>query len=84
LLDMAYQSLRRRVANALLVLHNPGEADAAVSFIRVSREDLAALVGIAPESLSRTLSEFRQDGLLEVSSQGIRLLQPEYMRQAEW
>lgn len=84
LLDMAYQSLRRRVANALLVLHNQGRAGEATSFIRVSREDLAALVGIAPESLSRTLSEFRHDGLLEVSSQGIRLLQPDYMSQAEW
>ncbi|UOR04915.1 cyclic nucleotide-binding domain-containing protein [Hymenobacter aerilatus] len=84
LLDMAYQSLRRRVANALLALHNQGETNEATPFIRVAREDLAALVGIAPESLSRTLSEFRHDGLLEVSSQGIRLLQPEYMRQAEW
>ncbi|RPD44374.1 response regulator [Hymenobacter sediminis] len=84
LLDMAYQSLRRRVANALLVLQSQDGADEATSFIRVSREDLAALVGIAPESLSRTLSEFRRDGLLEVLPQGIRLLQPEYMRQAEW
>jgi len=84
LLDMAYQSLRRRVANALLVLHNQGDANEETPFIRVAREDLAALVGIAPESLSRTLSEFRHDGLLEVSSQGIRLLQPDYMRQAEW
>ncbi|MDF7815194.1 cyclic nucleotide-binding domain-containing protein [Hymenobacter sp. YC55] len=84
LLDMAYQSLRRRVANALLVLHHQGGGEAAASVIRVSREDLAALVGIAPESLSRTLSEFRRDGLLEVLPQGIRLLQPDYMRQADW
>ncbi|OUJ69490.1 cyclic nucleotide-binding domain-containing protein [Hymenobacter crusticola] len=84
LLDMAYQPLRRRVANALLGLHHQGGADEATSCIRVSREDLAAVVGIAPESLSRTLSEFRQDGLLAISSQGIRLLQPEYLRQADW
>ena len=84
LLDMAYQPLRRRVANALLVLHDQGDTDEAAVVIHVSREDLAALVGIAPESLSRTLSEFRREGILEVLPQGIRLLQPDYMRQAEW
>lgn len=85
LLDMAYNSLRRRVANALLGLYehtNAGEA--ADAFIQLSRDDLAAVVGIAPESLSRTLSEFRHDGLLEITSRGIKLLQPEKLRRTDW
>ncbi len=85
LLDMAYNSLRRRVANALLGFYDharPGEATDAL--IQLSRDDLAAVVGIAPESLSRTLSEFRHDGLLEVSPKGIKLLQPEKLRRTDW
>lgn len=85
LLDMAYNSLRRRVANALLALHDHAtpDRDNAV-YIQLSRDDLAALVGVAPESLSRTVSEFRHDGLLEASPRGIRLVQPDFLRHADW
>ncbi|MGI4761054.1 MAG: response regulator [Janthinobacterium lividum] len=79
LVEMAYHSLRRRVADALLRLHQPGDAP-----IQLAREDLAAVVGTAAESLSRTLSEFRQDGLIELTSGTIRVLQPEGLRRANW
>lgn len=64
LLGMAYNSLRRRVADTLLRLYNqhPGE------LIQLSRDDLASVVGTATESLIRTLSEFKQDGLIEQTS----------------
>lgn len=85
LLDMAYNSLRRRVANALLALHDHATPDANREVhIQLSRDDLAALVGVAPESLSRTVSEFRHDGLLEASPRGIRLVQPDVLRHADW
>jgi CRP-like cAMP-binding protein len=85
LLDMAYNSLRRRVANALLGFHDHAKPnEAADALIQLSRDDLAAVVGIAPESLSRTLSEFRHDGLLEVTPKGIRLLQPDKLRRTDW
>jgi len=79
LVELAYHSLRRRVADTLLRLHEPAGAP-----IQLTREDLAAVVGTAPESLSRTLSEFRQAGLLELTASGIRLLQPEGLRRANW
>ncbi|MGF7217322.1 CRP-like cAMP-binding protein/CheY-like chemotaxis protein [Spirosoma lacussanchae] len=87
LLGMAYSSLRRRVADALLRLHDqhPGE------LIQLSRDDLASVVGTATESLIRTLSEFRQDGLIEQTTvtggsatTGIRVLQPDKLRRANW
>jgi CRP-like cAMP-binding protein/DNA-binding NarL/FixJ family response regulator len=85
LLDMAYNSLRKRVADALVRLHEQQQAqDAADPLIQLSRDDLAALIGTAPESLSRTLSEFRQNGLLEVNNKYIRVLQPETLRRANW
>jgi CRP-like cAMP-binding protein/ActR/RegA family two-component response regulator len=79
LVELAYHSLRRRVADALLRLTTTTDAD-----IQLSREDLAAVVGTAPESLSRTLSEFRQAGLIELASNSIRVLRPEGLRQANW
>lgn len=85
LLDMAYNSLRKRVADALLRLHEQQLAlDPADPGIQLSRDDLAALIGTAPESLSRTLSEFRQAGIIELTHKYIRVLQAEKLRHANW
>jgi len=81
LVGMAYGSLRRRVADTLLRLHEqlPDQP------ILLSRRDLAALIGTAAESLIRTLSEFKQDELVEITdSGGIRVIQPDRLRQANW
>ncbi len=81
LLGMAYSSLRRRVADTLLRLHD-GQPDAV---IQLSRDDLAAMIGTATESLIRTLSEFKQDGLIEQTPSGsIRVVQADKMRRANW
>ncbi|SDY81401.1 response regulator [Hymenobacter psychrophilus] len=79
LLGMAFDSLRRRVATALLLLHARADATPAAG-ITISREDLAALVGTPPESLSRTLNEFRQEGLVELTPGNVRLLHPDKFR----
>ncbi|GAB4050020.1 response regulator [Spirosoma litoris] len=84
LLGMAYSSLRRRVANALLRLQEPLPTGEPAPPIQLSRDDLAAVIGTATESLIRTLSEFKQDGLIEVSGGGIRVLQPDKLRRANW
>ena len=83
LLAMAYSSIRRRVADTLLQLHEQGEASADPS-IYLLRDDMAAMVGTAPESLSRTLNEFKQDGLIELNAKCIRVLAPEKLRRANW
>ena len=83
LLAMAYNSIRRRVADALVRLHEQGEAASDAS-IHLSREDMAAMVGTAPESLSRTLNEFKADGLIEITPKSIRVLAPEKLRRARW
>ncbi len=84
LLDMAYASIRRRVALTLLRLHEDGKARRGDGTIHLSREDLAALVGTASESLIRTLSEFRHDGLVELWHKSIRVVQPQKLRCAHW
>ncbi len=81
LLGMAYNSLRRRVADTLLRLH--GQQPEGI--IQLSRDDLAAMIGIATESLIRTLSEFKQDRLIEMSASGsIQVMQPEKLLRSNW
>jgi len=41
--------------------------------VRISREDLATIVGTATESLIRTLSDLRGEGLIEVQGRDIRI-----------
>ena len=83
LLGMAYDSIRRRVADALLRLHAPGEASPPAT-IQLTRDDLAALVGTATESVSRTLSEFSQAGFIELTPNNIRVVEPEKLRRGQW
>lgn len=81
LLGMAYNSLRRRVADTLIHLYEQ-QPD---GVIQLSRDDLAAMTGTATESLIRTLSEFKQDGLLTMTaSGGIQVVQPDKLRRANW
>ncbi|WP_128547506.1 response regulator [Larkinella soli] len=80
LLGMAYNSLRRRVADTLLRLHQQHHGQT----IQYSRDDLASMVGTATESLIRTLSEFRQDKLIETTEGQIRVLNPEGLRRKNW
>jgi CRP/FNR family cyclic AMP-dependent transcriptional regulator len=41
-------------------------------------------VGTPPESLSRTLNEFRQEGLVELTPGNVRLLHPDQLRRGKW
>ena len=85
LLALAYNSIRRRVADTLVQLHEQqAGTEAADAGIQLTRDDMAALVGTAPESLSRTLSEFKHDGLIALTPNTIRVLEPEKLRRAHW
>jgi CheY-like chemotaxis protein/CRP-like cAMP-binding protein len=75
LLRLAFQSVRMRVRDALLLLlKKHGENS---NEINVSREDLASLVGTSSETAIRTLSEFKADGLIEVNRGEIKILNPQ-------
>lgn len=63
LLDLAYNSVRKRVADALLLLHDKeGKGE-----ISILRDDLARIVGTAKESVIRMLTEFKEDGYIDIS-----------------
>ncbi|HVU94141.1 MAG TPA: response regulator [Puia sp.] len=75
LLQLAYGSLRKRVAKALIDIHQKysgGEGKAAAA-LDISREDIAQYVGTATESLIRTLSDFKSEKLVDIKDGKIRI-----------
>jgi CRP-like cAMP-binding protein len=77
LLDMAYQSVRQRVAGALLMIHDQYRADKNQEVITISRKDISSIVGTATESLNRSLADLKDEKLIELGEQGIRILERE-------
>jgi len=75
LLGLAYNSLRKKVAEALILLSRKYK-DA----IKISRDNLAAIAGTATESLIRTLGEFRQEKLIEISEGYITIINESKLR----
>jgi CRP-like cAMP-binding protein/CheY-like chemotaxis protein len=72
LLGLAYNSLRKRVADALLTLQEKYQKENQDKFsIHISREDLANIAGTATESLIRTLSDFKSENLIEIKDGNI-------------
>jgi len=73
LLNLAYSSVRQRTAEALL---KASQLQDEKDKIMISREDLSKMVGTASESVIRVLSEFKDEGLIEVESGKIKIAQP--------
>lgn len=73
MLGFAYHSVRKRIANALVSVaekfKKSPEADQCT--IRISREDLASIAGTANETISRTLADFIEEGLLSKEGNSI-------------
>lgn len=74
LLQLAYSSVRQRVAQALLRVHARynvgGDADLG---LHMSREDLATVVGTATESLIRCLTDLKEEKLIDTQGRSIRI-----------
>ena len=72
LLGLAYNSLRKRVADALITLQQKYQQENQDKFsMHISREDLANIAGTATESLIRTLSDFKSENLIEIKDGNI-------------
>ena len=75
LLQLAYNSVRKRVAEALVMLAQRYQADKTQPFsMAITREDIASLVGTATETVIRTLSDFKQEKLVEMKGSLITIL----------
>lgn len=68
LLNLAYSSLRKRVAKALVDIVEKFKLKEQTTPIEISREDIAQYVGTATESLIRTLSDFKAEKHIDIKS----------------
>ena len=72
LMHIAYSSVRKRIAESILRLIEQHSNDG--KSIKVSRDDLAAISGTAPETVSRTLTDFRTEGLIDKTGSILTIL----------
>jgi DNA-binding response OmpR family regulator len=72
LLTLAYNSVRQRTAEALLKSETLKDSKSVIS---ISRDDLSKMVGTAAESVIRVLSDFKDEGLIEVEGGKIKIIQ---------
>lgn len=81
LINLAYNTVRKRVADALVLLMDTYIKDNNDVFsMAISRDDLASIVGTATESVIRTLSDFKEEGLISIKSSTIFITEPEALR----
>jgi cAMP-binding proteins - catabolite gene activator and regulatory subunit of cAMP-dependent protein kinases len=71
LLELAYLSVRKRIAQALIRLSCKSPS---ANLLNISRDELAELAGVALETVSRTLSDFKEEGLIERKGNQLELL----------
>lgn len=80
LIDMAYQSVRKRVASCLL---NWNEKFAnKEGFFHLKRDDLAHFVGTSSETAIRVLTEFKESNWIEVKGSAIKLIEHNKLKNA--
>ena len=81
LLKLAYNSVRKRVADALVNMAEKFDGlEVETCEIKISRDDLAAMVGTANETISRTLADFKDEKLIEKEGSMIRVCSVEKLR----
>ncbi|GAB4493734.1 MAG: response regulator [Saprospiraceae bacterium] len=75
LIELAYNSVRKRVASILVQLYDQSGPN-----VNLLREDLASLAGTAKETLIRTLTDFKNEGLIDIQDGIISILKTDKLR----
>ncbi len=80
LLEMAYSSVNKKTASTILqfaekINRRPNDP------IKISRNDLASVAGIATETFIRTLTNFKEQGLIKSEGRNIVVLDIEGLKQ---
>ncbi|MCB0399737.1 MAG: Crp/Fnr family transcriptional regulator [Winogradskyella sp.] len=74
LVNMAQKSVKRRMAEILMYIHdNFGTDNEGYLSIVLSREDFASIVGTATESAIRILSQFKKEDLISTKGKHIKI-----------
>lgn len=72
LLKLAYNSVRKRVAEALIKFFDQKQEENEA--IKINREDLSNLAGTSIETAIRTLSDFKDEKIIEIASGKVQIL----------
>lgn len=85
LLSMAYDSARKKVAEALLFINKKyqitGSNDVAFP---IRREIISSIAGLSPESVSRNLTDFFQEGLIKINNRTIKIVDLKKLENLKW
>lgn len=85
LLGFAYDTVRKRIANALISVAektvNTAIEDECV--IQISREGIATIAGTANETISRVLADFREENLIAKEKSAIRIFSVKKLRKVK-
>jgi CRP-like cAMP-binding protein len=81
LLNLAYNSLRKKVAYGLIqLLEKYKMAENNKPVLNLSRENMAHSIGIATESLIRTLGDFKDEKLIDIQTGKVIILDEKKLR----
>lgn len=80
LIKLAYNSVRKRVSEALVKFFEPMSPEAIKEGIKISRDDISNVAGTSLETAIRTLSDFKDEKLIEIVSGKIRILKMEKLK----
>ncbi len=78
--NLAQMTVREKSAEALLLIKQVFGSRSQREIVldnSLSRKDIAELVGMSPEQITRSLSEFKKEGFIQVSGKAITLLNPD-------
>jgi len=78
---LAQKNLNARLAINLLILENRFQQHTKARGIDLTREDLANIIGTSPESLGRSLKQFKDEGIIEVEKRVIYIKNKEQIFQ---
>lgn len=83
LVDMAFKSVPQRLANVFLnlAISSNTAPDTPPSITRYTHQQLAEMIGTYRETVTKTIGEFREAGLIRVEEDGIYLTNLEKLRQ---
>ena len=85
LLHLAYDTVRKRVADALLLLQERYKDPEDKNFsMPISRENLANIVGSSKECVIRVLSEFKEDRMIQTHMSEITITDPDKLAQVRY
>jgi CRP-like cAMP-binding protein len=82
LLRIAYHSVRQRVAAVLLRLVETQEENEKHPVITLTQRDLAGLAGTVKETVTRTLADFKDEGLIDIDRMRVVILNKQGLQRA--